>query len=801
MNIKHYIIAAMFSILANLNIVAQNSISGNVKDIQSKENLPGVSIYIADLETGTTTDVKGNYRIENLKPGVYLFNISFVGYKSIVKSIDIRQDTVINFLLRPSVTELNEVVVTGVARSTELKMNPVAIKTVNRNSLDEQASTNLIDGLKSTPGVSQITTGAAISKPLIRGLGYNRVITLDNGIRQEGQQWGDEHGIEIDEYAVGRVEIIKGPGSLMYGSDGIAGVLNFLSPKMPPMGEMRTRLISNYQTNNNLIGYSFSNAGNKNGFQWLGRFSRKIAGNYQNRYDGKVYNSGFKETDGSLFVGINKNWGHSFWTISSFNQNLNLVEGERDSLGNFTYVNANGDEMTASEKDLNGYKTGFPHQEIHHIKLVSNNYFLLKKGSVSADFAVQNNQRKEFGNPVEPDDIDLFFDLRTFNYNIRYNFERIHGWETSVGAGGMYQSNANKGEEFLIPAYHLFDAGVFVFTQRKFGKINLAGGLRFDNRNMNSMALYLDSLGKPLDVPDKQAELKFSPFRKNYNGFSGSIGLSWQANQKSTLKFNLSRGYRAPNIAELASNGRHEGTFRYEIGNPDLMPETSHQTDLSYLYNSAHTTLEVSPFVNFIDHYIYVEKLKGINGTDSIPDPGEAAPAFRFTAGNARLAGGEIYVDVHPHPLDWLHIENSFSYVQAVQSKVPDSMKYLPFIPAPKYTGEIKAQWKEAGKIFSHVYVKFGVEHFFKQDRIFSAFGTETETPAYTLLNAGAGAYIHAFHRKDFLRIYVSAGNLLDVAYQNHLSRLKYAPENVATGRRGVFNMGRNVSIKLIMNL
>ncbi len=798
---KKHIIPTLLFLLASLNMIAQNTVSGNVKDIQTKENLPGVSIYIADLETGTTTGVNGNYEIKNLKRGVYLFNISYVGYQSIVKPFQINKDTVINFQLSPSVTELNEVVVTGVARSTEVKLNPVAIKTVNRNSLNQQVSTNLIDGLKNIPGVSQITTGAAISKPIIRGLGYNRVITLDNGIRQEGQQWGDEHGIELDEYAIDRVEIIKGPGSLMYGSDGIAGVLNFLPPKTPPPGTLKTQVTTNYQSNNNLIGYSISNAGNKNGFQWSGRWSHKIAGNYRNAFDGIVYNSGFKEQDGSLFVGINKNWGHTHLTISSFNQNLNLVEGERDSLGNFTYVNSQGVEVTASEKDLKGYKTGFPHQEIHHLKVISNNYFLLGKGTLNADFGFQNNQRKEFGNPVEPGDIDLFFVLQTFNYNVRYNLKKIQGWEISIGAGGMLQSNANQGAEFLIPAYRLFDAGVFAFTQKRFGKFNFAGGIRFDNRNMDSKALYLDSLGNPVNATDSYAELKFRPFRKNYNGLSGSLGFSYRANQYSTFKFNLSQGYRAPNIAELASNGRHEGTFRYEIGNPGLKPETSHQIDLSYLFYSTHTTLEISPFINFIKNYIYAGKLQGVDGTDSIPDPAEPAPAFQFTSGNASLAGGEIYLDVHPHPLDWLHIENSFSYVQATQSHKPDSMRYLPFIPAPKYTGEIKAQWKKMGKTFSNVYFQVGIEHFFRQDKIFKAFGTETETPAYTLLNAGIGAQLKAFGRKDFLSIYVSGENLLDIAYQNHLSRLKYAPLNIATGRRGVFNMGRNISIKFIFNL
>lgn len=799
MNFKK-ILPLVAIVFATLNTYAQNRISGNIKDENSKENLPGVSIYIIDLKTGTSTDKDGNYQITNLKSGTYLLDISFIGYKSIIKQVTINKDTVIDFLLASTINELNEVIVTGVTRSTELKLSPIVVKTIDRNTLNQSSATNLIDGLKNVPGVNQITTGAAISKPIIRGMGYNRVITLNNGIRKEGQQWGDEHGIEMDEYAVDRVEIVKGPGSLMYGSDGIAGVLNFLAPKAPPIGEIRTQLISNYQSNNNLFGYSFSNAGNKNGFQWLGRFSNKYAGNYQNAYDGKVLNSGFREFDGSLMLGINKSWGHSHLTVSTWNNIVNLPEGERDSLGRFIFVNSNGDEVTANSDDYKGYKIGFPHQEINHLRVSSNNYFILKKGTINADLGFQNNKRKEFGDPTNPNDIALFFDLNTFNYNIRYNLEKIKGWETSVGIGGMQQSNTNKGLEFLIPAYNLFDVGAFVFTQKTFDKLTIAGGLRFDNRNMNSKELFLDSLEKPVSVPDANSELKFGSFAKNYNGVSGSIGLSYQINKTSTLKFNISRGFRAPNIAEIASNGRHEGTFRYEIGNPNLKSEISNQIDLAYFLNSEHITFELTPFVNFIGNYIFAEKLKGVNGSDSIPDPADPAPAFKYTSGNATLLGGEIYFDIHPHPLDWLHLENSFSYVQATQSNQPDSSKYLPFIPAPKYRGEIKAQFKNVGKNLSNAYIKFGIDYFFQQDKFFSAYGTETGTPAYTLLNAGIGANIKAFKRKDFLSLYISGENLADVAYQNHLSRLKYAPENLATGRVGVYNMGRNVSVKLIMN-
>lgn len=800
MQLRNYLIM-LVCVFASEYSLSQIQLSGNIKDEKTKENLIGVSVYISDLKVGTQTDANGNFSFNQLKPGNYLLELNLGTYKNSIHKISLAKDTLILFELSEMVSELNEVIITGVTRSTELKLNPIIVKTIDRNTQNQNSATNLIDALKNTPGVNQITTGAAISKPVIRGLGYNRVITLNNGLRQEGQQWGDEHGIEMDEYGVDRIEIVKGPGSLMYGSDGIAGVLNFLAPKSPVMGEVKTQLLSNYQTNNQLIGYSLSNAGNKNGFQWLGRFSNKWASNYQNKYDGKVLNSGFREMDGSLFVGVNKNWGHSHLTISSFNQTLNLPEGERNSLGQFIFVNSNGEEQVANKRDLSGYKVGFPHQTINHFRVASNNYFLLKKGTINADLGFQENKRKEFGDPTAPENIDLYFDLKTFNFNVRYNFQKTKDWETSIGLGGMQQSNTNKGLEFLIPNYQLGDVGAFVFSQKTFHKLTLAGGLRFDNRFLQSDALYLDSLENPVSPNTENANEKFSAFNKNFNGLSGSVGISYQVNALSTLKVNISRGFRAPNMAELASNGRHEGTFRYEIGNANLKSEISHQFDLAYFINAEHFSLELTPFANFISNYIFAEKLKASNGLDSIPDPEDPAPAFQFVSGKATLLGGEIYMDFHPHPLDWMHIENTFSFVQATQKNQADSMRYLPFIPAPKYRAEVRAQFKKWGKRLTNVYAKVAMDYYFEKTNIFRAYGTETTTPGYALLSAGLGFNLKGFKKNDFMQVYISGDNLGNTAYQSHLSRLKYAPINLATGRTWIYNMGRNFSIKLIFNI
>lgn len=787
----------LFNILSNIGH-AQNRLTGKITASNSDEQLIGASVFIVELKTGASTDINGTYKIEDVPSGTYLVEVRYIGHKTLVRKVTISGEAYQDFVLEPAVSELSELVVTGVGQATELRESPVIIKPIGADILHGQSNQNLIDALRSVPGVDQVTTGSGISKPVIRGLGYNRIVTLWNGIRQEGQQWGDEHGIEIDEYAVDRVEVIKGPGSLLYGSDAIAGVVNFLPAKPMPRSHIRTSLSTNYQSNNNLVGYSLSNEGNKKGLQWAGRFTNKFAGNYANPNDGKVYNSGFREIDGNLSVGVAKQWGYSYVSVSTFNQRVGIVEGERDNEGRFLKMtpDINGDvaEVPVANKELDGYAIGLPYQDIHHFRVVSNSNIILGNSSMLVDIGFQKNTRKEYADPSHPDEEELYMDLNTLNYSVKYRMPPKAGWESTIGVGGMLQENINKGEEYLIPDYNSWDVGVFALSQKALSsKLTIAGGVRFDVKSMHTARLVLEEEG-----------VKFEGFEKFYDNFSGSVGISYRPNSENTIKFNVSRGFRSPNIAEVGSNGKHEGTFRYEHGNKDLKAEVSHQIDLGYFLNTDHVTFEVTPFANFLQDYIFLEKLTSIAGGDSIPnpqDPGSAA--FRYTQGNATLYGGEVYLDIHPHPLDWLHIENSFSYVRAIQTNQPDSLRNLPFIPAPNYKGGVRAHFSKVGKWFSNAHARFGVEHYFAQDNIFSAYDTETATSGYTLINAGLGSDIDVFSSSSSakLSLFLSVENLANVAYQSHLSRLKYAPINPATGRYGVYNMGRNFSVKVILSI
>lgn len=774
-------------------------LQGVVTDASTHQPIPGATVYLPDLKKGSVADIDGKFSIEKLSRGKFLVEVKYIGYATHVERVEIQDNLNLNFSLGTTITELNEVVISGISHSTELKKNPVAVATVSTEALKKNTSTNIIDNITQKAGIYQISTGPAISKPVIRGLGYNRIITLYDGIRQEGQQWGDEHGIEIDEYAIDRVEIIKGAGSLMYGSDGIGGVVNFLAPNPVNEGTISGEWISNYQSNNSLIANSIMVAGNQKGFYWSGRATQKAAKPYENAYDGKVFNSGFNEQDFNILAGVNKAWGYSQFNISSFHQNIGLVEGGRDAEGNFLKPINNGgteEEVTASENDLNTYRLFIPQQSLTHRRISNNTNVFLGESRLQLNVGYQQNLRKEYGNILDEGEEELFFDLATINYSLIAYLPEKKGWNLSFGVSGMSQQNKNRGEEFLIPDYQMNDLGGMIFLKKNFEKLDVAGGVRVDHRSISNDALYLDVDGRPTD--EGNGAMKFGENNLSFSNFSASAGATYLFSESFSVKANMSRGFRAPTISELASNGRHEGSLRYEYGNPDLKAENSFQADLSFILNTDHISTELSLFQNTINNYIFIEKLLGKDGSDSIPDPSEPVPAYQYAHGKARLTGAEFSIDIHPHPLDWLHFENAFSIVMAENLSVTaDSSKYLPFTPAPRLQSEIRATAKK-WKNFANLFFKIQLQQYFKQDRVLLANGTETETNGYSLWHTGIGLDF-TNKEKTVASLTFTVQNLFDEAYQNHLSRLKYADENPATGRMGVFNQGRNFSVKLVV--
>lgn len=789
----------------------QFSLSGISSTIDGKP-LAGTSIYIPDLRKGSIADANGNYIIKNIPSGTYLIEVKYIGYQTIAESLFINENKKVNFTMEIAVTEENEVVITGSSKATSIKRNPIPIIAINKQFLQQNLSSNIIDAIAKVPGISAVTTGPNVSKPFIRGLGFNRILTLFDGVRQEGQQWGDEHGMEVDDNVVEKVEVVKGPASLIYGSDAVAGVVNLIPANPPAKGKIIGNISNQYQSNNRLIENSATIAGHTHDYTWGGTLSHKMATNYTNKYDGRVYNTGFAETDASLNGGINKSWGYSRVGLSMFDDLQEIPDGSRDSASRkFTRLisEETGESEIVSDKDLQSYQISKVHQHVQHYRFYNTNSFLVGSGRISLNLAFQKSIRREFENPEEKIP-GLFLQLNTYSYDAKYYFHESSGLSVTTGLNGMIQNNrVEKGTEFIIPSYNQFDIGPFVFAKKTLGALEIAGGIRYDVRNFDGKGLYAKEnpiSGINTSVYGKDtigAEHLFSPYKNTFSGFSGSLGLSYKINNEWNLKANIGRGYRAPNISEISSNGVHPGTNIYQIGNPDFKPEFNLQQDLGITYNSTHVTVNVDIFNNDIQNYIYNQKLSNAAGQDSVIVPGNET--FQYVASRANLFGGEISLDIHPHPLDWLHFENSLSVVNGTNKgekgggKVSDDAKYLPFIPPLHTMSELRGNFKKAGNHLSNLFVKLQLEVYAAQNRAFLENGTETPTAGYQLMNAGMGTDVVNKKGNILFNISLFANNLMDVAYQSNLNRLKYFeeyPDNF-TGRNGIYNMGRNFGVKV----
>jgi len=784
------ILIQLFGLLVSLNIDAQtrSSLAGKINDNKTGAPLPGATVRIHDINRDAIANENGEYKTSLLPEGDYLVEVSHIGYASNVERVRIIGITVKDFNLKETVVENEGVTVTGVSAATRIKQSPQPVSVIKKTELFKISSSNVINSLSHVPGVNALTTGPAISKPFIRGLGYTRVLVVNDGIRQEGQQWGDEHGIEVDDYSVQRIEVLKGPASLIYGSDGLAGVINIQSLSPVSEGAITANLLGEYQANSSLRGFFGSAGGTKNGFSFIAYGSYKAAEDYKNKYDSYVFNSKFKNRNLGALVGYAGSWGHVYLRTSNFNQYVGMVEGARDDVsGKFLKPVAGGGEAVATVDDFKSIDPFVPFQHVQHFKLALDNSFNAGKSKLDIVAGYQRNQRKEFGDPDYSNVPGAYFDLKSVNYSVKLNLPYKNNWRTSTGVSGMNQSNRNRADEALIPDYNLFDIGGFIFTQYHRDKLSLGGGLRFDNRHVDSKQM-MDG-----------TTTKFVAFTTNFSNISGSLGLSYETSPQTTLKLNIARGFRAPTLAELSSNGAHEGTNRFELGNRNLKSETSLQADAGIDFNSEHITLGAAIFINSVNNFIYYRKLLNEAGTDSLvinPDTGDLLNVFRFEQQKANLYGVEFNMDLHPHPLDWLHFENTFSFTRAKFTTAVDGSENVPNIPAGRYISQLKGNFLPKGKAVRNLYVSFESDYTFRQDKAFTGYNTETITPDYWLFNVSVGTDVVSKDRTIF-SISLSGTNLTDVAYQNHLSRLKYTEINNVTGRQGVFNVGRSYNVKL----
>lgn len=716
------------------------SFTGTVLDKKDKKPILYAQVYFVDLKTGTTTDENGIFKIEHFNQKNIHIQITFVGYKLIDEIVNIDTTKEKTFYLEQGHFELEEVVV-SVPTGRLQGENIVSVEHKKINELQQTAPLTLAEAISNIPGVEQNTTGAGIGKPVIRGLSGNRIVTYAQGIRIENQQWGDEHGLGIGELGIESVEVIKGPASLLYGSDALGGVLYFIDERYARHntieGFAQTKFLSNTLGTINNIGIKIHKRNLK--FNLFGAYSSQA--DYQIPSFDRVFNTRFDEKNIKSSFGFNtKNWISNI-RYSYLQNNYGIVEDA-------TFTNSTQRKFILPFQTIDNHILSF-----ENIVFTGNSKLNLTLGHI-------NNYRKEF--EEDSNNQALGLKLNTFTYNLKwYSPTYKDRFDFIVGSQGMAQTNKNNGEEILIPDAKTTDFGAFVLANLDFDKLQLQGGIRADYRQIDT---------KQMETDDSS----FPSFDNSYNGITFSSGAVYTL-KKTKFRTNISSGFRAPNTSELLSDGVHEGTNRYEKGNTNLNNENAIQIDFSFDYQDEHFSFSVNPFYNAIQNYIF------LSPTETVIDN---SPVFEYLQTNTFLYGGELGFHYHPHKIHWLHLESNLSTVIAED----ENKNALPLIPQTKINSTISAEISNKGKV--HLKTVF-VQHIykFKQNRT-GLF--ETTTNDYNLINIGLNIRITT--KNNPIEITTGIKNLLNTKYIDHLSRFK---------KLEIPNQGINfyIGIKLKLNI
>ncbi len=734
---KKYVITLLLGVSAVIQ--AQNSISGTVSDLKNQP-IKDVTVSISELNKGTTTDEKGKYSFSNLPNKNLKISFNYIGFatQNITTNNSLKENT-LNVVLEETIFEMDEVIVSTAFNKIQ-SQNVMKVEHENIKNLQRKGTSTLIEGLATIPGVSQVSTGTSIGKPVIRGLSGNRVLVYSQGVRIENQQFGDEHGLGLNDAGIESVEVIKGPASLLYGSDALGGVLYFNPEKFADANTFKANFsqkhFSNTQGSNTTLGLKTST----DNWKFITRGSYNTHADYKIDDGNRVTNTRYNETD--FKTGI----GYSDANVSTtFRYNYNKLD-----IG----IPENGIAAQSNSK-----KTEFPKQGIFNHLLSLNSIFYLKNSKLDLDLGYIANDRSEFENS---NDATLHMKLKTINYNIKYHLPKTGKIETILGVQGMNQTNKNSGEEYLIPDAITTDFGVFGTSNYEWKTNVLQAGLRFDTRSINTEAQGIQGTAGSFQAVDK-----------TFNSFNASLGYKTNLSDHLTLRLNTASGFRAPNLAELTSNGVHEGTNRYEVGNSTLKTEQNIQTDANLEYKNSHFEFFVNGFYNHVNNYIYTSPTGAIIDNNLV---------FNYIQNNSKLYGGEIGMHLHPHPLDWLHFETNFETVTGKQQ----NGNYLPLIPANNWNNTIRTEFKIQDWL-ADGFATLNLSSTFNQKNVS---GFETSSNGYSLLNLGFGGTIKL--GKTTLDISINGNNVLNEKYIAHLSRLK---------TDGIPNIGRNLMLGVSFSL
>ena len=743
------------------------------------EELPNANILLNGSKV-FTSDIHGDFSIVGLNHGEYTLQFTFVGYDTLTSRVSLHEkDMHLDVRLHNIEIELNEVIVIGDHFRTGRIEQSQTVQTVNTEFLRQQNSGTLINSIQKIPGINAINTGVGIAKPVIRGMSFNRVMVMDKGVKQEGQQWGADHGLEIDQYDPERLEIVKGPSSLLYGSDAIGGAIRILPPVLPANDHLKGDVFLTYKSNNQLYGTSAALQGSKNDKFFRVRVSTQDFGDYTVPatsfvyngyvlpiYDNKLKNTAGEERDISVSVGIHKKWGATSITLSNFHQKAGLFPGATGIPREYQL-----------EDDGDSRNIDLPRQRVNHLKIISNTTLILGENWLEMDFGYQHNDRNEEGTPhahgyqPTPDgNLALGLDLKTASANIRYNTnfsEKISG---IFGLQGQYQDNKHAGFEFLLSDFRATNLGVFVYQEYSPShKLSMNAGIRYDCgiRDID------EDIEPDFTTPEEGDSIMRNPeIYRQFNDFSAAFGLSYYPSVYFNAKLNIGTSFRMPTAAELSSNGVHHGTFRHEQGDENLESERGAQADLNLTYLQDHIYIILTPFIGYYNKYIYLAPQPVFS---DLPAGGQV---YKYTQHDALFTGFEFNLEYEF--IKNVHFRTATEYVW---NKNLDTRLPLPFTPPFSVFGELEYGIKTKTSRIDYYFINVNYHYFSDQNRVDR---NERPTTSYDLVTISAGIDYKVKNQVTQLRL--SVNNLFNTAYMNHLSRYRLLnlPEQ-----------GRNIVISL----
>ena len=756
-------------ILHAATVSAQDSLAltGKLVDPETQHPLEGVNVFLDQPKIFQLTESDGTFNIKGLKEGQYHLHFNYQDYETIHIDhylSDSTQDLGVIELAAKNHRVPTVILEDNYFRSKD-RTDSQSSEQFSRDYLDKNVGSTLVNTLEKIPGITSLNTGVGVAKPVIRGLTFNRVIVNDKGIKQEGQQWGADHGLEIDQFDVNHLELIKGPGSLLYGSDALGGVINILPTPSPHINSLSGSFTGLMRTNNDLWGASLMLEANKNNYLIRGRYTEQHFGDYKVPADTFTYNgfllpiedkqlkntAGY-ERDISGMVGMIKKWGTVRLNVSNFFQEVGFFPGAI-GIPRAYQLTDDGDRRNI---DL-------PNQQVNHFKLSGNAKVFFERHYLTVDAGFQDNSRKESSfphlhgyGPSPEGTLAHGLNLKTLTLNTRY----FHFWDQHIssvfGISNQVMQNKRSGFEFLIPDYRSFNTGAYSTIKWEIEhRIAVSGGIRLDYGSLKS-----DSFLQPVYASEDSIShyLNLSPsVNRNFLNYSYAAGLSYYPSESLNLKANLGRTFRIPTIPELAQNGVHHGTFRHEKGDSTLNSEKGYQLDLGIVFQKNQLFLKGSPFFNYFDNYLY---LKPAAEFSPLPDAGQI---YQYTQNSVLHSGGEILVEYQL--TDQLRIGSGFEYVWNYNL---DTYLPLPFTPPASVKFEANFNLDTLGSLLKETYVSAEFNYFFAQNRVDR---NEASTKGYELIHLKMGAKIPFKYNSVILTF--SVRNLLNKHYLNHLSRYR----------------------------